>query len=194
MIEIILIRHGATAWNETGLYQGRSDIALSEAGEREVKTWKRAPEWNNYRVVASPLKRSQQTAELLFPTHEIESDLRLVEIDFGDWEGESIEKLKSGKDTSPPSYGWEGWKSGPPGGETYQQVAERFQAWLTEISLKNRNVVAVTHKGVILTALGLAHRWDMASKRPFKISKGVFQSLVYSKERGLEVKALNQGL
>ena len=37
MIPLLVIRHGATDWNEAGLIQGRTDRPLSAAGRDEVR-------------------------------------------------------------------------------------------------------------------------------------------------------------
>lgn len=194
MIEIVLIRHGSTSWNELNRYQGRTDVPLSEKGKLALQAMAVPEVWMGYRHFSSPLLRAQQSAQILFPEQKVEVDSRLVEVDFGAWEGEFVEQIRQTQDFSPPSYGWQGWNSGPPKGETNQQVADRLMSWLNDVSKSEQNVVAVTHKGVILVALALAHQWDMASKRPFKVHKGCYQILSYSAESGLQVKALNQPL
>ncbi|MDG0816285.1 histidine phosphatase family protein [Bdellovibrio svalbardensis] len=194
MIDIVLIRHAPTAWNEQGLYQGRTDIPLSEAGIKQFEGFEQSEKWKNYRIFSSPLVRATQTANLLFPKANLEIDSRLIEMDFGSLEGTSIEARKENEDYAPPSYGWRGWDSGPSSAETYAQVATRFLSWVEEAALLQKNVVAITHKGVILAAMGLAYQWDMKSKRPFKIKKDAYQVLTYSKEFGLKVRLENQSL
>lgn len=191
MIDIVLLRHGPTIWNELNRYQGRTDIPLESQGRASVRALKLPEEWKKYRVVSSPLLRAQHTAEILFPSVKNLVDSRLVEMDFGQWEGKFVAEIRANQDFSPPSYGWTGWNSGPPGGETYDQVARRFQDWLMESLALNEDTVAITHKGVILTAMALASNWDLASKRPFKILKDHAHVFTFSKAEGLKIKTLN---
>ncbi len=79
---LILVRHGRTAANATGLLQGRVDNQLDELGHRQARAIAtglgvlREP-----RVVSSPLVRARQTAEALgLP---VEIDPRFIELDYG---------------------------------------------------------------------------------------------------------------
>lgn len=165
MFDIVLIRHGVTEWNQKGLYQGHSDIPLLSEAQNELKAYKIPPTWLQHTIYASPLRRTQETAHILFGRVDF-TDPRIIEINMGLWEGQEIARLKESEDYSPPSYGWKGWESGPDKGETYSQVRTRFLNWLKSLDSSS---VAITHKGVLLVALALAHNWDMASKRPFKL-------------------------
>lgn len=169
MFDIVLIRHGRTDWNQKGLYQGHTDRPLLENSRTDLEAYKIPSLWQDYTIVASPLLRAQQTAQILFNRVDF-TESKIIEMDMGEWEGKPLEEIKALEDYSPPSYGWKGWDYGPPGGETYRQVRTRFESWLKNIESPT---IAVTHKGVILAALGLAHNWDMASKRPFKMPADV---------------------
>ena len=48
MTLLALIRHGATAWNEQGIVQGRNDVPLSANGRDEVSKWTIPPKLKNY--------------------------------------------------------------------------------------------------------------------------------------------------
>lgn len=62
-MRIYLLRHGKTAWNAAGRYQGLTDIPLSPEGRAAL-----APaDFTAESVVVSPLLRTRQTAEILFP-------------------------------------------------------------------------------------------------------------------------------
>lgn len=191
MIELVLIRHGTTLWNDLNRYQGRTDIPLTEAAKKDLSSWNLTERWIHHDVVSSPLQRARETAEILFPQRPIQVEPRLIEMDFGRWEGEFVESIRQGQDFSPPTYGWQGWDSGPPGGETYQQVADRLGSWLSDMEQQQKSAVVVSHKGVILVALAMAHRWDLNSKRPFKIKKDCAQILTYSAQGGLQIREMN---
>src|SRR5689334_2650946 len=89
-VPLIAIRHAPTEWNAAKRLQGRTDVALSAEGIAAAKTWRADRSWDRYRVLASPLKRAQETARLLFPARDIALDPRLMEMDFGAWEGKSL--------------------------------------------------------------------------------------------------------
>ena len=62
---ILLARHGETAWNAEGRYQGQEDIPLSPVGEAQARALgERLRDVHIDRAVASPLTRALRTAEL----------------------------------------------------------------------------------------------------------------------------------
>ena len=89
-MNILLVRHGETAWNREGRYQGRTDIPLSADGERQVAALSvRLAHLRIAIAVASPLSRARSTAEAILVGRvvELELDPGLVEISHGAWEG-----------------------------------------------------------------------------------------------------------
>ena len=86
---IYLVRHGQTAMNRKKVLQGRSDIPLNEEGRKEAaeaeERFQKAGVTFD-RVYASPLIRARETAELITDAPII-SDLRLIEMDYGPYEG-----------------------------------------------------------------------------------------------------------
>ena len=64
-MRLLLARHGETAWNAEGRYQGQEDIPLSPVGEAQARALGvRLREVRIDRAVASPLARASRTAEL----------------------------------------------------------------------------------------------------------------------------------
>src|SRR5262245_24781717 len=89
-MNILLVRHGETAWNREGRYQGRTDIPLSEIGHAQVKALGERLRAIEIDVAyASPLGRAKATAEAILAgrTTSLELDPGLLEISHGDWEG-----------------------------------------------------------------------------------------------------------
>jgi len=162
MTPLLLIRHGKTDWNLQKRLQGRRDIELSDAGRLELEELELPAEFAEYHWLASPLKRAIETARLLgCPSPEVED--RLIEMDFGDWEGFQIKELRA-------KYGQEmilneakGVHMRPPGGESPYDVQQRVYPLLKKL---NRPTIAVTHKGVIRAVKSLAYNWDMKDKSP----------------------------
>src|SRR6185436_12672354 len=94
MTRLVILRHAPTAWNRDKRLQGRTDVALDEEGVAVAARWKIDPDWASYRILSSPLQRARMTAAILFPDAEIGVDSRLVEMDFGGWEGNRLVDLR----------------------------------------------------------------------------------------------------
>jgi probable phosphoglycerate mutase len=90
-MNILLVRHGETSWNREGRYQGRTDVPLSESGERQVAALAdRLAHLSIAIAVSSPLARARRTAEVVLGARgmRIELEEGLVEISHGAWEGQ----------------------------------------------------------------------------------------------------------
>lgn len=132
-MRVLLARHGETAWNAEGRYQGQRDIALSETGERQARLLgERLAGLGIARAVASPLGRARRTAELALGESRaamLSLDEGLMEIGHGDWEG-----LLAGEIRSRAPELLAAWREAPEtvqmpgvGGESIGQVLDR--AW-----------------------------------------------------------------
>ena len=92
MLSIVLLRHGKTAGNQLGRYNGRTDEPLCEEGIREAEAAERHPEIQL--VYSSPMLRARQTAKICFPNAEIIPIPNLREMDFGDFEGRTAQEME----------------------------------------------------------------------------------------------------
>lgn len=88
-MRIELIRHGETAYQAEGRYQGRADVPLSESGRRALRPAARAVDT----VYVTPLRRTAETAALLFPQAAQIAVDALREMDFGDFEGRNYREM-----------------------------------------------------------------------------------------------------
>jgi probable phosphoglycerate mutase len=168
-LPLVAIRHAPTEWNRARRLQGRTDIALSVEGIAAARGWRADAAWAAYRVLASPLKRAQETARLLFPGREIGLDSRLMEMYFGSWEGRSLAELRAEPGAEAEARERLGLDFSAPGGETPRQVQGRVQPLLTEIAAAGLPTVIVTHKAVLRALLSLATGWAMLGKPPVKL-------------------------
>ncbi len=169
-LPLVAIRHAPTEWNAAKRLQGRTDVALGAAGVAAAKAWRADPGWSAYRVLASPLKRAEETARLLFPAREIALDPRLIEMDFGAWEGQSLAELRATPGAAADERESLGLDFSAPGGETPRQVQARLQPLLSEIAAANTPTIIVTHKAVLRALLSLATGWAFIGKPPAKIA------------------------
>ena len=90
---IYIIRHGQTELNSRKLLQGRSDHPLNDTGRQQAA--QAGERLRNEgivfsRVYSSPLLRAVQTAEIVAPRTEILTDERLLEMDYGPYEGTDL--------------------------------------------------------------------------------------------------------
>jgi probable phosphomutase (TIGR03848 family) len=98
MATVILVRHGRTTANATGLLAGRtSGVRLDEIGQEQAGlTGTRLAAVPLVGVVSSPLERCLQTAEFILDQQTgtpvtVEDDL--TECDYGDWQGRTLTEL-----------------------------------------------------------------------------------------------------
>lgn len=92
---LLLIRHGRTDANASGVLAGRTPgVVLDEVGRSSTQALaKRLAEVNLAQVVSSPLERTQETASILFKGVEVALEDRLLECDYGDWQGAKLSEL-----------------------------------------------------------------------------------------------------
>lgn len=154
MLSIVLLRHGKTAGNLVGRYNGRTDEPLCEEGLREAESAERHPEIPL--VYASPMIRAQQTARICFPNAEIVTIQDLREMDFGDFEGRTAQEMESD-----PAY--REWVAGGcvgqcPNGEGISDFARRAAAAFAgavkdAIARGAREIGVAAHGGVIMAVM-----------------------------------------
>ncbi|MFE9792825.1 histidine phosphatase family protein [Streptomyces goshikiensis] len=147
MGELIVIRHGQTEWSLSGRYAGRTDVALTEAGEDAASALAlRLAHRRLAAVFSSPLSRAVRTAALAGLTG-AKPDPDLLEWDYGGYEGLTAEQIRVARP------GWDLWRDGVvPGdadhpGEELMQVAARADAVLDRIRplLSEGDVAVVAH-------------------------------------------------
>ena len=91
--QLVLLRHGETAWSASGQHTGRTDIPLTEAGEEQARSAGRALAGYDFAAVyTSPLRRARRTAELAgFPDAVVDDNL--AEWDYGPVDGRTAAEL-----------------------------------------------------------------------------------------------------
>ncbi len=128
-----LLRHGETEFNLEGRLQGQQDSPLTARGRAQarghgalLKTLIAEP--GTWRVVASPLGRTMDTArlacaELGLPETAIETDARLMEIAYGEWEGQTYAEIEAYYPDHWAARQHDPWGFIVPGGESYAMAA-----------------------------------------------------------------------
>ncbi len=148
---LLIVRHGRTVANASGLLQGRVDHPLDAIGLQQAYEISLALGKVDI-VVSSPLMRARETAEpLKLP---IRLDERWTELDYGEWDELPINEITSDQ--------WAQWRSdstfAPPGGESLaaldERVVEACNDLLAEAS--ELNVAVFTHVSPIKSAIAWA--------------------------------------
>ncbi|WP_419913614.1 histidine phosphatase family protein [Hoeflea sp.] len=158
---IYVVRHGVTDWNVEGRFQGSRDIPLNADGRRQasgnghllkVLIGERVDAFD---FVSSPLARTCETMELLrsamnLSPEEYRIDDRLIEVCFGDWEGQTYDELARTMPEHIEERLRDKWNFQPRGenAESYEILSWRVAAWLNGVE---GPTVCTTHGGVIRT-------------------------------------------
>jgi broad specificity phosphatase PhoE len=167
---IYYIRHGETAWNAAGRFQGSKDIPLNELGRKqavaagEILAGLLARERGaaaSLPHVASPLGRARLTMELVrgalkLPPADYSVDDRLREIGYGHWEGLTLPEMKLHEAATFAARDEDKWGVAPPSGESYAGVTLRMREWFDTLLT---DTVAVAHGGTmraLMVVLGVA--------------------------------------
>jgi broad specificity phosphatase PhoE len=171
MTELILARHGQTAWNVVEVFRGQIDVDLDEIGlkqaellaeylrERKVET-----------VYSSPLKRALKTARVIASLHKLQviTAQSLIDLKFGEWEGLPVTEVQKKYPVL-----FQEWVEKPhlvkiPGGESLDDITGRVKAFVNNLVTKHKGTVVlvshrVVHKVLTLALLGLdnSHFWNI---------------------------------
>jgi broad specificity phosphatase PhoE len=155
---LILVRHGESTGNAAGLLLGRLDAPLTDRGRSQAAAI--GPVLGPVtRVVSSPLTRARATAEALGTGLPVEVDDRWIEVDYGEFDGQSLGAV--------PAEVWTSWRADPdfrpPGGETLSEAGTRVRAACEELFAVEGEgargpgaVVVVSHVSPIKAAAGWA--------------------------------------
>ena len=148
---IYIIRHGKTELNKAKVLQGRSNSPLNEEGMLQAReAAELLGDVSFSRVFSSPLTRAVQTAEILAPHIKPVIDERLIEMDYGPYEGADLTHL-------PPEiltfFSDFVHNPAPDGMEQLSSVVERAGAFLEDIRQISGDILISTHaiamKGIL---------------------------------------------
>ena len=154
MIRIYFVRHGETAWNIEAKYQGITDIPLSEAGVTQSKLLgERFKGIKIDKIYSSPLSRAIATANAVavHKNIEVEPADEFIEINFGEWEGQTIYELKENYGESYMNFFNNPYANVFPGDGSFEVVEKRVCKGIDKIISGNddKNIMVVSHGGVL---------------------------------------------
>ena len=164
MTPLALLRHGPTPWNAERRLQGRADVALGERARLALAQARLPAQIAEFRCLVSPLVRCLETARLLGCRATI--DPRLIEMDWGKFEGRSLDELRRELGGALAENEARGLDFTPPDGESPRAVQTRIAPLLVEIAAARQATLAITHRGVIRAIYARAVGWDMTGRPP----------------------------
>jgi broad specificity phosphatase PhoE len=148
---LILIRHGETVWNHERRFTTRTDVALSATGLEQARATAEAlSEVTIDRIYSSPLERAARTAEMI-AAHQangrpVTTDVRLVEIDAGPFEGLTEHELKAGPLAAEfARWHTDGAPEFPPGCEPFDDALARASEFLDQHVDEPGTTLVATH-------------------------------------------------
>ncbi len=156
----LLLRHGQTVLSVDKRFSGVGDQELTDVGrDQAAAAAARLATSGATAVIASPVRRARQTAELVAAALGVELALEpgLRETDFGDWEGYTFAEVRERWPTE-----MDAWLAdpsvAPPYGESFAATADRVREALDRVlaSYAGQTVVLVSHVTPIKTLLRFA--------------------------------------
>ncbi len=153
--ELAVVRHGRTAWNADGRFQGHTDVPLDDTGRAQAAGLAALiAEFPIARAVSSDLARARETCEIVLAGRDvpIALDAGWREMRFGPWEGltwpqivERFPDVDAANRTVPKFYT-------PEGGETFDDVCERVRhavARIAATAADGDRILVATHAGAM---------------------------------------------
>jgi probable phosphoglycerate mutase len=145
----LLLRHGETPLSIEKRFSGRGDAALTERGHAQAEAAaERLADLAIDAIVASPLRRTQQTAAAVAAALDlpVETEDGFAETDFGEWEGLTFGEV--GKADPDHLRTWlDDPRVAPPGGESMASTAARAAEARAKViaAYPGKTVLVVTH-------------------------------------------------
>jgi broad specificity phosphatase PhoE len=166
---VYLARHGQTAYNLEGRFQGQLPVPLDDTGRAQAaELAERAATRGFVALWCSPLLRARETADIVAPRIGLapREDARFMETDAGDWTDRSFADVQSQTPdlfaafaAGDPSFAF-------PGGESFAQQEVRVAAALEDVERGQLPALVVCHGMVIRAALSVRRgHWLMHGER-----------------------------
>ena len=172
--QITLVRHGETAWSLSGQHTGRTDLALTDQGERAARAL--APRLQSVRfaqVFTSPLQRARRTAELAGYSVIAQNDADLMEWDYGEYEGRRTVDIRAAHPA------WDLFVDGCPGGETLDQVSSRADRVIARCRALASDVLLFAHRDLLRILIARWLALPALEGRRFTLSPTAISRLAY---------------
>ncbi len=195
MMEILLIRHGETAWNRVRRMQGHIDIPLNDEGQRQARALGAALAVERPAAIySSDLQRARATAQPVADAHDmpVTCEPALRERCYGGFEGMMYEELA---ERFPEAFAqWRGrdlharFPAGEREAETLMEFHRRSVDAVTSLARRHQaceegKLVIVTHGGVLDCLYREATDLPVGAARDFGIVNAAINRLRWDGER-----------
>jgi probable phosphoglycerate mutase len=149
--QIWLVRHGETEWSRAGKHTSRTDMPLTETGQRQARALgQRLAGCSFALVLTSPMSRARETCRLAGYGDVAQVTDDLHEWNYGIYEGRSTPEIRKEQP------GWSIWTTAVTGGESLEQVGERVLRVVDRAVAAEGDVALFAHAHVLRI---LAARW-----------------------------------
>ena len=175
MTQLILVRHGQTAWNKQPRFRGRADIELDETGlAQAAATAARIAQWPVSAVYSSPLKRAVATAQQIAEKFDltVQKHDGLLDIYFGTWQGLTAQQAREDNGEL-----LDMWLKSPqkvtfPQGESLAHVQVRVSGALDELTTRHGDETIVLVSHVVVLKVMLCYVLGLDNSHFWKIEQG----------------------
>jgi broad specificity phosphatase PhoE len=182
-VELWLVRHGETEWSLSGAHTSRTDLPLTEHGQKraeELRDFLKDTKFAD--VLVSPMQRAQQTCRIAGLASQAQVVDELREWDYGESEGRTTSQMREQYDDPE----WSVWTRTLVGGEAVQHVGDRADAVIARalVGAKEGGKVALFAHAHILRIL--AARWiglEARGGRLFGLGTGSVSILGWEREQ-----------
>lgn len=151
-MKMYLMRHGETDYNQRRCFYGSHDVSINEKGIRQAQEMgKVISSFSVDYLVTSALKRTHETANLVFPNRAFQVEPDFNEKDFGLWEGLTADEIQDQYPTI-----WQSWLEAPfevtpPEAESFRDFQYRVKRGLDNLLSRTltQDIAIIAHLGVL---------------------------------------------
>jgi len=154
--QVYLARHGQTAYNLEGRFQGQQQVPLDDTGRAQaLELAERAAAYAFRALWCSPLLRARETSDAVAARIGLvpQQDARLMETDAGDWTNHTFADVRARAQEQFDAFAAGNPSFAFPGGESFAEQEVRVSAALRDVEAGTLPALVVCHGMVIRAAL-----------------------------------------
>ncbi len=184
-MNIYLIRHGETEWNNRLVFQGRSDVPLNKRGREQAKRISRALKYKNVGLIlSSGLSRADETASIIAENtgykKRLVKDNLFMERFYGSLEGKNYKK----------NVDYERF-NGEKDRDFFKRAERALKKILKTYGKKSENIAVVTHGGMVRAVAAVALKLRPGMYKRIRIYNASISEIHYDDKKGIYLTLLN---